>query len=81
MSTSATHNAIMEAGGKDRAPMLILGILATEGNPGSLEETKRKTYSTVDENTKKRIDAKAEALHIILIRIDNDILLNSGCLC
>ncbi|GJS04166.1 hypothetical protein Tco_0320674 [Tanacetum coccineum] len=25
MSTSATHNAILEAGGKDRAPMLVVG--------------------------------------------------------
>ncbi|GJT40792.1 hypothetical protein Tco_0940657 [Tanacetum coccineum] len=50
MSTSATHNAIMKAGGKDRAPMLVAG---------SLEETKLETYSTIDENTKTRIDAEA----------------------
>ncbi|GJY99005.1 hypothetical protein Tco_0516435 [Tanacetum coccineum] len=41
MSTSAMHNAIMEAGGKDQ--------------------------------NKKMIDAEAEAVHIILTEIDNDI--------
>nr|GFB04788.1 hypothetical protein [Tanacetum cinerariifolium]GFB26450.1 hypothetical protein [Tanacetum cinerariifolium] len=45
----------------------------TDGNPGSLEETKLETYSTVDENTKKRIDVEAEAVHIILTGTDNDI--------
>nr|GEY12429.1 hypothetical protein [Tanacetum cinerariifolium] len=78
MSTSVTHNEIMEAGAKDRASMLVVGNVlvlaapATKSNPGSSEETKSETYSTIDENTKKRIAAKAKALHIILIRINND---------
>ncbi|GJQ99658.1 retrotransposon protein, putative, unclassified [Tanacetum coccineum] len=48
-TSSALHNAIMEAGGKDHSPMLA------------------------PEETKKWIDAEAEAIHIILTRIDNDI--------
>nr|GEY80137.1 hypothetical protein [Tanacetum cinerariifolium] len=59
MSTSATHNEIMEAGGKDRRPT----------------ETKLETYFSVNDNIKKRIDAKSEAVHIILTGIDNDIYL------
>ncbi|GKB72329.1 hypothetical protein Tco_0933741 [Tanacetum coccineum] len=80
MSKRATHNAIMEADGKDRAPMLVAGsyvtylaVLATDVHLGHLEETKLETYSTVDEDIKKRIDVEAEAAHIILTRIDNNV--------
>ncbi|GJY07707.1 hypothetical protein Tco_0374761 [Tanacetum coccineum] len=55
--SSALHNAIMEAGGKGRPPM----------------EKVMETYATVLENTKKWIDAEAEAIQIILTGIDNDI--------
>ncbi|GJX75430.1 hypothetical protein Tco_0314025 [Tanacetum coccineum] len=48
-TSSAQHNAIMEAGGKDRPLMLA------------------------PEETKKWIDAKAEAIQIVLTGIDNDI--------
>ncbi|GJX76686.1 hypothetical protein Tco_0323497 [Tanacetum coccineum] len=48
MYTSATHNAIMEVGGKDRALMLVAG-----------------SY--------KRVYAEAEAVHIIITGISNDI--------
>ncbi|GKC27097.1 hypothetical protein Tco_1034391, partial [Tanacetum coccineum] len=47
--SSAFHNAIVEAGGKDRPQMLAR------------------------EETKKWIDAEAEAVQIILTGIDNDI--------
>ncbi|GJU87665.1 hypothetical protein Tco_1295211 [Tanacetum coccineum] len=113
MSTSATHNAIMEAGGKDRAPILIAGsyvqwksqikryistrrnhelindyidngpyvfqevtypeVLPTYGNAGRPTKTKLETYSTINDNIKKRINVEAEAVHIILTGIDNDI--------
>ncbi|GKA03433.1 hypothetical protein Tco_0676214 [Tanacetum coccineum] len=75
MSISATHNAIMEAGGKDRAPLLVTypEVLPTDYHLSCLTETKLETYSIVGENTKKRIDAKVKAVHIVLIGIDNDI--------
>ncbi|GKA79363.1 hypothetical protein Tco_0785959 [Tanacetum coccineum] len=61
MSTSAMHNAIIEAGGKDRAPMLVS------------EESRMEIYSSVSDEIKKRINAEAEAVHIIMTGIDNDI--------
>ncbi|GKC52531.1 retrovirus-related pol polyprotein from transposon TNT 1-94 [Tanacetum coccineum] len=77
---SATHNVIMEAGGKDHAPMLVAGsnvivlvVPLTDGNKGRPKETKLEAYSSVYENTKKRIDAEAKAVHIILTGIDNEI--------
>nr|GFA94326.1 hypothetical protein [Tanacetum cinerariifolium] len=80
MYISATHNAITEDVSKDRAPMLVAGsyvivpqVPPTDSNQCCPEETKLETYSNVDENTKKRIDAKAEAVYIILTGIDNDI--------
>ncbi|GKD85542.1 hypothetical protein Tco_1356696 [Tanacetum coccineum] len=39
----------------------------------SATNTNRETYSTVNDETKKRIDIEAEAVHIILTGIDNDI--------
>ncbi|GJZ33583.1 hypothetical protein Tco_0579019 [Tanacetum coccineum] len=61
MSTSATSNAIMEAGGKDQ--VTYLEVLATDDHPGHPAETKLETYSTVSEHTKKRINAEAKAVH------------------
>nr|GEV09848.1 hypothetical protein [Tanacetum cinerariifolium] len=37
------------------------------------EEIVKETYATVSEEIRKKIDAEAEAVHIILIEIDNDI--------
>nr|GEU39503.1 hypothetical protein [Tanacetum cinerariifolium] len=66
------NNAIMEAGGKDRAPMLVVEsyvhypkVLPTDDHPYNLAETKLETYTTINENIKKRINAEAEAVHII----------------
>ncbi|GJU22919.1 hypothetical protein Tco_1156261 [Tanacetum coccineum] len=84
-TTSAPHNAIMKARGKDRPPMLApeIFILATPGTadaPPIRESRVKETYVTVLEDIRKkidmlscRIDAEAEAVHIILTRIDNDI--------
>ncbi|GKE71158.1 hypothetical protein Tco_1529230, partial [Tanacetum coccineum] len=36
-------------------------------------ETKLETYSTFSDEIKKKIDAEAEVVHIILTGIDNDI--------
>ncbi|GJU07146.1 hypothetical protein Tco_1123576 [Tanacetum coccineum] len=54
------RNTIMEAGGKDRPPMLVPG-------------TRLETYFTVGEDIQKMIDAELEAIQIILTGIDNDI--------
>ncbi|GJZ06183.1 retrovirus-related pol polyprotein from transposon TNT 1-94 [Tanacetum coccineum] len=78
MSTSATHNAIIKAGGKDHAPMLVFRsyvtypeVLANDDHPGRPAKTKLGTNFIVSEHTKKRINAEAEAVHIILTEIDN----------
>ncbi|GKA96514.1 retrovirus-related pol polyprotein from transposon TNT 1-94 [Tanacetum coccineum] len=84
-TSSALHNAIMEAGGKDRPPMLASespykyqyrvppttpGI---DGTPEKPREEEMETYATISEETRKWIDADAKAVHIVLIGIDNDI--------
>ncbi|GJZ53991.1 retrovirus-related pol polyprotein from transposon TNT 1-94 [Tanacetum coccineum] len=71
MSTSATHNAIMEAGGKDHAPMLI--ARTNKIHPPQPARRGLETYSSVDPEKQKLIDVEAEAVHIILTGIDNDI--------
>ncbi|GKF03993.1 hypothetical protein Tco_0034661 [Tanacetum coccineum] len=85
MSTSDTHNGIIEAGGKDRAPMFVAGspyeyqlvtyhkVPSTSTAPLQREETKMEKYSTVSEDKKMMINAEAEAICIILTRIDDDI--------
>nr|GFA06186.1 hypothetical protein [Tanacetum cinerariifolium] len=53
--------------GKDRPPMLT---------PGSLETTTEgymENYKNVSQNIRNQLDAKAEAVQIILTGIDNDI--------
>ncbi|GKD12365.1 hypothetical protein Tco_1196772 [Tanacetum coccineum] len=81
MSTSATHNAIMETGGKDSAPMLIVGSYmmdhpakeATEIHPTQPARRGLETYSSVSPEKRQLIDTEAKAVHIILTGIDNDI--------
>ncbi|GJW80552.1 hypothetical protein Tco_0144527 [Tanacetum coccineum] len=113
MSTSATHNAIMEVGGKDHVLMLVARsyvqwksrirryittrlnhelineyikngpyeykwvnypkVLPANGNPGRQPKSKLETYSIVNDEIKKRVDAEVKEVHIILIGIDNDI--------
>ncbi|GJR33420.1 retrovirus-related pol polyprotein from transposon TNT 1-94 [Tanacetum coccineum] len=59
-TSNALHNAIMEAGGKDRPPML-----APEGY--------MENYKNVSQDIRDQLNAEAEAVQIILIGIDNDI--------
>ncbi|GJX44646.1 hypothetical protein Tco_0261322 [Tanacetum coccineum] len=66
-TSSALHNAIMEAGGKDRPPMLASGDSQTRA------DKVKESYETVSEDIRKQLDAKSEAVQIILTRIDNDI--------
>ncbi|GJX66389.1 hypothetical protein Tco_0300732 [Tanacetum coccineum] len=75
-TSSALRNAIMEADGKDRPLILPDATLATPGNDGTSQYLRKKvmeTYATILEDTKKWIDAKAEAVQIIFMEINNDI--------
>ncbi|GKA93291.1 hypothetical protein Tco_0815277 [Tanacetum coccineum] len=60
MYTSATHNANMEVGGKDRVPMLVARSYAQPTIRGL------KTYSSMSPEKQKLTNAEAEAVHIIL---------------
>nr|GEV67963.1 Gag-Pol polyprotein [Tanacetum cinerariifolium] len=69
------HNAIMEAGGKDRPPMLAPDkqVPISEGSPVTRTEMYMKTYKTVLQDIRDQLNAEAEAVQIILTWIDNDI--------
>nr|GEV86423.1 probable serine protease EDA2 [Tanacetum cinerariifolium] len=71
------HNAIMEAGSKDRPPMLLLApdteVLISEGSPDTRTESQMETYKTVSQDIRDQLNAEAEAVQIILTGIDNDI--------
>nr|GEU80876.1 hypothetical protein [Tanacetum cinerariifolium] len=110
--SNTLHNAIMEAGSKDRPPMLAPGnyvqwksrikryidtkpnhelihycltnppyelgwkdklILDSEGNPTTTTERVFETYKNVTQDIRDQLNAKAEAVQIILTGIDNDI--------
>ncbi|GJV78724.1 hypothetical protein Tco_1514594 [Tanacetum coccineum] len=77
-TSSALHNAIMEVVGKDR-PLMLAPVptdTPTTPNDGTLQQLRQEvmgTYATILAETKKWIDAEAEAVQIILTRIDNDI--------
>nr|GFB17882.1 hypothetical protein [Tanacetum cinerariifolium] len=66
-TSNALHNAIMEAGGKDHPPMLASGSTKTT--------TKRymENYKNISQDIRDQLNAKAEAVQIILTGIDNDI--------
>ncbi|GKE88741.1 hypothetical protein Tco_1566216, partial [Tanacetum coccineum] len=69
-TSNALHNAIMEAGGKDRPPMLAP---VSEGSSDTHTEGYMETYKNVSQDIHDQLNAEAEAIHIILTRIDNDI--------
>nr|GFC15019.1 hypothetical protein [Tanacetum cinerariifolium] len=111
-TSNTLHNAIMEAGGKDRPPMLAPSnyaqwksiikryidtkpnhelihyclknppykftwadkqVLIFEGSPVTTTETYMETYKNVSQDIRDQLNAKAEAVQIILTGIDNDI--------
>nr|GEX32726.1 hypothetical protein [Tanacetum cinerariifolium] len=66
-TSNTLHNAIMEAGGKDRPPMLA------PGNYVQWKSTYIETYKNVSQDIRDQLNAEAEAVQIILTGIDNDI--------
>nr|GEW13938.1 reverse transcriptase domain-containing protein [Tanacetum cinerariifolium] len=62
-TSNALHNAIMEAGGKDRPPMLALGA---EGGTKTTTETYMENYKNVSQDIRDQLNAEAKAVQIIL---------------
>ncbi|GJY94322.1 hypothetical protein Tco_0510683 [Tanacetum coccineum] len=71
-SSNALHNAIMEAGSKDRPPMLA-PVPVAEGSSETTTERYMENYKNVSQDIRDQLNAKAEAVQIILTGIDNDI--------
>nr|GEX41830.1 uncharacterized mitochondrial protein AtMg00810-like [Tanacetum cinerariifolium]GEX49982.1 uncharacterized mitochondrial protein AtMg00810-like [Tanacetum cinerariifolium] len=69
------HNAIIEAGGKDRPPMLApdKDVPVTEGSSETKIERYMENYKNVSQDIRDQLNDEAEVVQIILIRIDNDI--------
>ncbi|GKA75788.1 hypothetical protein Tco_0782166 [Tanacetum coccineum] len=67
-TSNALHNAIMEAGGKDRPPML-----APEGSSKTTTKGYMEKYKNVSQDIRDQLNAEAEAVQIIITGIDNDI--------
>nr|GEV63328.1 hypothetical protein [Tanacetum cinerariifolium] len=111
-TSNTLHNAIMEAGSKDRPPMLAPGnyvqwksrikryidtkpnhelihhclknppykftwadmeVPISEGSLFTRTESQMENYKTVSQDIRDQLNAKAEAIQIILTGIDNDI--------
>nr|GEX12067.1 ribonuclease H-like domain-containing protein [Tanacetum cinerariifolium] len=70
-TSNTLHNAIMEAGSKDR--WNDKPILDSEGNPTTAAERVFETYKNVTQEIRDQLNAEAEAVQIILTGIDNDI--------
>nr|GEV00072.1 hypothetical protein [Tanacetum cinerariifolium] len=69
------HNAIMEAGSKDRPPMLApeKEVPIYEGSPITRTGKFQETYKNVSQDICDQLNAEAKAVQIILTGIDNDI--------
>nr|GFA04037.1 Gag-Pol polyprotein [Tanacetum cinerariifolium] len=74
-SNTLLHNAIMEAGSNDRPPMLAPDkkVPISKGSPVTRTKLYMETYKTVSQDIRDQLNAKAEAVQIILTGIDNDI--------
>nr|GEW08278.1 hypothetical protein [Tanacetum cinerariifolium] len=66
-ASNTLHNAIMEAGSKDRPLMLA------PGSPITRTEKFQETYKNVSQDIRDQLNVEAEAVQIILTGIDNDI--------
>nr|GEU89370.1 retrovirus-related Pol polyprotein from transposon TNT 1-94 [Tanacetum cinerariifolium] len=74
-TSNALHNAIMEAGSKDHPPMLApdKDVPVTEGNSETTTERYMENYKNVSQDIRDQLNAEAEAVKIILTRIENNI--------
>nr|GEY56736.1 Gag-Pol polyprotein [Tanacetum cinerariifolium] len=77
-TSNTLHNAIMEAGSKDRPPMLApdwkdIEVPVSEGSPITTTVRFHETYKNVSQEIRDQLNAKAEAVQIILTGIKNDI--------
>nr|GFC93020.1 hypothetical protein [Tanacetum cinerariifolium] len=77
-TSNTLHNAIMEAGSKDRPPMLAPGDYIqwkSRIKRNSTTATARvfETYKNVEQEIRDQLNAEAEAVQIILTGIYNDI--------
>nr|GEY37629.1 integrase, catalytic region, zinc finger, CCHC-type, peptidase aspartic, catalytic [Tanacetum cinerariifolium] len=78
-TSNTLHNAIMEADSKDRPPMLALlawiekEVPIYEGSPITRTKKFQETYKNVSQDIHDQLNAKAEAVQIILTGIDIDI--------
>nr|GEV55258.1 putative ribonuclease H-like domain, reverse transcriptase, RNA-dependent DNA polymerase [Tanacetum cinerariifolium] len=74
-TSNTLHNAIMEAGGKDRPPMLAPDkeVPVTKGSSVTTTERYMKNYKIFSQDIRDQLNAEAEAAQIILTWIDNDI--------
>ncbi|GJV37443.1 hypothetical protein Tco_1409920 [Tanacetum coccineum] len=59
-TSNALHNAIMEAGGKDRPPMLA-PVPVAEGSSETTTERYMENYKNVSQDIRDQLNAKAEA--------------------
>ncbi|GJW76563.1 hypothetical protein Tco_0138245 [Tanacetum coccineum] len=69
-TSNTLNNAIMEAGGKDRPPMLAP---VAEGSSETTTEGYMENYKNVSQDIRDQLNAEAKVVQIILTRIDNDI--------
>nr|GEY93351.1 hypothetical protein [Tanacetum cinerariifolium] len=74
-TSNTLHNTIMEDGGKDRPPMLAPDkeVLVSKGSPETTTVRYIENYKNVSQDIRDQLNAKAEAVQIILTRINNDI--------
>ncbi|GJS13097.1 hypothetical protein Tco_0407569 [Tanacetum coccineum] len=86
-TSNALHNAIIEAGGKDRPPMLAPSnynppykfkwtektVPVAEGSSETTTDGYMENYKNVSQDIRDQLNAEAEAIQIILMGIDNDI--------
>ncbi|GJY83561.1 hypothetical protein Tco_0496937 [Tanacetum coccineum] len=88
-SSNALHNAIMEAGSKDRPPIEThhyclqnppytyqwaeKTVPVAEGSSKTTTERYMENYKNVSQDIRDQLNAEAEAVQIILTGIDNDI--------
>nr|GFB02522.1 hypothetical protein [Tanacetum cinerariifolium] len=83
-TSNTLHNTILEADSKDRPPMLALNppykftwadmeIPISKGSPDTRTESQMETYKTVSQDIRDQLNAKAEAVQIIVTGIYNNI--------